>query len=494
MTGQKQQTIVIAGGGTAGWSAAAAMGKVLGKAFKISLVESEQIGTVGVGEATIPAIQTFNKVLGIDEFQFMKETNATIKLGINFENWLEEGHSYFHSFGRTGLDHWALGFQHLWLAASERGLTEKTFWDFSPETIAAMSNKCSPSLAYAFHLDSSKYAGFLRKFAEDHGVSRIEGKIEDVELNPSNGEIACLCLEDGTQVKGDFFIDCTGFRALLIGEALGVEYVDWSDMLFCDRAIAVQTDLLGAPIPYTRAMAHDAGWQWKIPLQNRVGNGIIYSSDHLEDEKALERLLANIDTEPRTKPNFIKFRPGMRQKQWHKNCAAIGLSSGFLEPLESTSIHLIHFNILRLIRLLPLSLTNQRAINEFNEQIFRELETIKDFLVLHYWKNNRYGDAFWDRCRSVKVSKTLDERVNLFQETGTLFRNLEELFSENSWVQVLMGQGVIPNSQHPVAANMDEASLVKLLDGLFDTTHRNNSAFDSHEHFLTTSFGKHDAA
>lgn len=494
MTESIRPRIVIAGGGTAGWSAAAAIGKILGKAFNICLVESEQIGTVGVGEATIPAIQTFNKVLGIDEFQFMKETNATIKLGINFENWLEEGHSYFHSFGRTGLDHWALGFQHFWLAAAERGLTEKSFWDFSPETVAAMSEKCSPSLAYAFHLDSSKYAAFLRNFAENHGVRRVEGKIDSVELDGESGDISCLHLEDGSKLQGDFFIDCTGFRALLIGEALGVDFIDWSDVLFCDRAIAVQTDLISAPVPFTRAMAHDAGWQWKIPLQNRVGNGIIYSSDYLDDEKALERLLANIDTEPRTKPNFIKFRPGMRQKQWHKNCAAIGLSSGFLEPLESTSIHLIHFNILRLIRLLPLSLKNERAIDEFNQQIFRELESIKDFLVLHYWKNDRRGDAFWDKCRGVKISKTLDERVSLFEETGTLFRNLEELFSENSWVQVLMGQGVKPESQHPVAANMDEASLVKLLNGIFDTTQKNNSSFDSHEQFLIKSFGKNDAA
>ena len=494
MTQNTLPTIVIAGGGTAGWSAAAAMGKTLGKAFNICLIESEQIGTVGVGEATIPAIQTFNKVLGIDEFQFMKETNATIKLGINFENWLEEGHSYFHSFGRTGLDHWALGFQHFWLAASKQGLTEKSFWDFSPETVAAMSEKCSPSLAYAFHLDSSKYAAFLRTFAENHGVTRVEGKINNVELDEDSGDISCLHLEDGSKLKGDFFIDCTGFRALLIGEALGVDFIDWSDVLFCDRAVAVQTDLVSAPVPFTRAMAHDAGWQWKIPLQNRVGNGIIYSSDYLDDDKALERLLGNIDTEPRTKPNFIKFRPGMRQKQWHKNCAAIGLSSGFLEPLESTSIHLIHFNILRLIRLLPMSLKNDRAIDEFNQQIFRELESIKDFLVLHYWKNERHGDPFWDKCRSVKVSKTLDERVGLFEETGTLFRNLEELFSENSWVQVLMGQGVIPSSQHPMAANMDEASLTKFLNGILDKTQKNNSSFDSHEQFLIKSFGKNNAA
>jgi len=414
---------------------------------------------------------------------------ALDKLGIMFEGWRQQGHKYFHSFGRTGVDHWALGFQHFWLAAQKRGLTDLPFWDFSPETMAAEAGKCAPlALAYAFHIDASKYAGFMRKIAEQQGVERIEGMIEDVQLDATSGEITALRLDKQRLVEGDFFIDCTGFRALLIGQALGVGYEDWSSLLLCNSAIAVQSTPQGAPLPYTRSIAHAAGWQWRIPLRHRQGNGIVFSDAHMSRDAALEKLLSSLDGEAITDPNVIQFKPGVRRQQWHKNCVAIGLSSGFLEPLESTSIHLIHFNILRFLRLIPDGQVEPWAIDEFNRQVDEEMRSVKDFLILHYWQNARQKDDFWAACRDNQVPETLRHRVDLFRATGSFFRNLEELFSENSWIQVMMGQGVTPEKTHPVARQMSQAELSQMMQRLSAEVRRKVDALPAHGDFLAENF------
>src|SRR6185295_2839527 len=335
--------IVIAGGGTAGWMVAAGLSKTLGKVLDIKLVESDEIGTVGVGEATIPTLVTFHRLLEINEQEFMAATQATFKLGIGFENWRAPGENYVHSFGTTGKDYWTAGFQHFWLKGRERKLAGD-YGDYCLELKASLESKFAhlpnQAMNYAYHLDAGLYAKFLRKFAEGFGVRRIEGKIVEVPLNPENGYIRSVKLDSGVEIEGDLFLDCTGFRGLLIGNALHVGYEDWSHWLFCDSAVALQTESMGPALPYTRSIAHDSGWQWRIPLQHRVGNGMVYCSRYIKDDAAREALMANIEGKVLTDPRVIKFRPGQRLKTWSKNCIAIGLASGFIEPLESTSIHL----------------------------------------------------------------------------------------------------------------------------------------------------------
>ncbi|RYY41971.1 MAG: tryptophan 7-halogenase, partial [Sphingomonadales bacterium] len=379
--------IVVAGGGTAGWMAAAAIARTMGSTASVTLIESEAIGTVGVGESTIPPLVTYNRLLGINEAEFMRATQATFKLGILFDNWKQPGDRYFHSFGYTGKDHWAAGFQHYWLEGRSRG-HDQSYDDYCLELVAALQSKFAQlpdnKVNYAYQLDSGLYARFLRQMAEADGVTRIEGKIARVELNGESGDIAALELDGGRRVEGDLFLDCTGFRALLIEGTLHAGYDDWTHWLPCDSAIALQTPNVRPPVPYTRAMAHDAGWQWRIPLQHRTGNGIVYCSRYLDHDAALERLLGNIEGEPLTPPNKIRFQTGARRKQWHRNCIAIGLSGGFMEPLESTSIHLIQRAILRLIRMMPQGEISPRDIAEFNDQQFQDMEQIRDFLILHY--------------------------------------------------------------------------------------------------------------
>ncbi|MCX7283554.1 MAG: tryptophan 7-halogenase, partial [Novosphingobium sp.] len=343
--------IVIAGGGTAGWMTAAALARTLGPVAHITLVESEQIGTIGVGESTIPPLVAYNRILGITEAEFMRATQATFKLGINFENWRAVGEAYFHSFGGTGKDHWSAGFQHFWMNGLTRGHTAP-YGEYCLELKAAEAGKFAhlpdDRMNYAYQLDSGLYARFLRTMAEADGTHRIEGRIAQVQLDRETGDIAALLLDGGQRIAGDLFIDCTGFRALLIEGALRVGYDDWSHWLPCDSAIAIQTSSVRPPVPYTRAIAHEAGWQWRIPLQHRQGNGVVYCSDFLGHDAALEKLLSSVEGEKLVKPNPIRFRTGARRKQWHRNCVAVGLSGGFMEPLESTSIHLIQRAILRI--------------------------------------------------------------------------------------------------------------------------------------------------
>lgn len=490
----RRKRIVIAGGGTAGWMTAAAIAKTMGKEVDLTLIESDAIGTIGVGEATIPPIVTFNRLLDIDEAEFMRATKATFKLGINFEGWKDIGEDYFHSFGVTGKDHWTSGFQHFWRRGLNEGY-ETPYGEYCPEVVAAYEGKFAhlpdQAVNYAYHLDSSLYAQFLRKIAEANGAVRQEGKIADVTLDPENGYIKSLQLDDGRVVEGDLFVDCTGFRALLIGNALHVGYDDWSHYLPSDAAIAVQTKSVGEPVPYTRSIVHDAGWQWRIPLQHRMGNGIVYCSRYLSKDEALNRLMDSIEGEPLTEPNFIRFQTGSRRQQWAKNCIAIGLSSGFMEPLESTSIHLIQRSVLRLLRMMPYGEISKADVNEFNEQAATDMDQIRDFLILHYHVTERQDSAFWRHCRTMDIPDSLQHKIDLFRETGRVFRKNEELFAENSWIQVMLGQGILPQSYHPIVNKMNDKELAMFLDRIRDHVRKTVASLPSHQsyirHFCETS-------
>lgn len=491
------QRIVIAGGGTAGWMSAAALARTLGRVAEITLVESEAIGTIGVGEATIPPLVSFNRLIGIGEAEFMRATQATFKLGIEFENWKAEGEKYFHSFGATGRDHWAAGFQHFWLHGRQCG-HEHPYEDYCLELKAAHARRFAHlpdnRLNYAYHLDSGLYAAFLRKLAESEGAKRIEGRIARVELDGENGHIAALKLDSGERIEGDLFIDCTGFRALLIEGALHAGFDDWTHWLPCDAAIAVQTASVEPPLPYTRSIAHDAGWQWRIPLQHRQGNGIVYCSRYLDRDEALERLLGSVAGEQLTEPNFIRFTTGARRRQWYRNCIAVGLSGGFMEPLESTSIHLIQRAILRILRMLPQGEVSQRDIDEFNDQQLTDMVQIRDFLVLHYKVTDRRDSPFWRHCAAMDVPPSLQHKIDLFRETGRVFRKNEELFVENSWVQVMMGQGIVPQSYHPIAAKLTAEELDQMLAGLRDSVARTVASLPPHESYVARYCGAQQEA
>lgn len=458
--------VVIVGGGTAGWMTAAALSKTLGLRVEIVLVESEEIGTVGVGEATIPTMVTFHRLLDINEQAFMAATQATIKLGIAFENWRAPGHRYIHSFGTTGKDHWSAGFQHFWLKAQTRGLA-RDYGDYCLELRAADENRFAHlprgGMNYAFHLDAGLYAKFMRAFSERHGATRIEGRIVDVKTDPDSGWIDAVRLADGSEVAGDLFIDCSGLRGLLIGQTMGVEYEDWSHWLFNDSAIAVQTEAVRDAIPYTRSIAGDAGWQWRIPLQHRVGNGIVFSSKHMDDDTAKQQLLDTIEGRRLIEPRVIRFNPGQRREVWRGNCIAIGLSSGFIEPLESTNIHLIQRGVIRLMQMFP-QVVAQPEIDEYNRQAADEIENIRDFVVLHYKVTDRDDTPYWRACREMTVPPSLQRRIDLFRDTARVFREGNELFAENSWIQVMLGQGIRPQHHHPVADLMSDAELHDFLE------------------------------
>ncbi len=462
--------IVIAGGGTAGWMVAAGLSKTMGRLYDIRLIESEEIGTIGVGEATIPTLHFFHEILGIDEREFMAATQATFKLGINFENWRNVNEDYFHSFGKTGKPHWMAGFQHFWLEGRERGLASD-YGDYCLELRAAMDNRFAhlpnSGLNYAYHLDATLYAGYLRRIAEAQGVKRVEGKIvkvhTDSRMDGSVGNITGITLGNGSLIEADFFIDCTGMRSLLLGETLGVPYEDWSQWLPCDSAVAAQTTLVGEAVPYTRSIAHPWGWQWRIPLQHRVGNGLVYSSKKLGDDEAKAALLANVVGEVIRPPRVIKFTPGQREVVWKRNCVAIGLSSGFLEPLESTSIHLIQRGLTRLIQMFPANGVSLADIDEYNSQTRWSIERIRDFIILHYHVTNRSDVAFWRDCQSMAVPELLAHRIQLFRDTARVALNTDELFAENSWIQVMMGQGITPSGHHPVTRLMDNQDLGEFL-------------------------------
>ena len=455
MSSQELKTVVIAGGGTAGWMTAAALARVLGPRLSITLIESSEIGIIGVGEATIPAIQQFNKLVKFDEDEFLRQTQGTFKLGIEFVNWWEKGQSYIHTFGPVGRDLAYIPFHNYWMRDREAA---GSLWDYSLNYLAATQAKFSrvpkiadtplSGLTWAFHFDASLYAAYLSRLAQNMGVRRIDAKIAAV-LQADDGDVRALKLDDGREIAGELFIDCTGFRGLLIEQALKTGYDDWSQWLPCDRAMAVPTERVEPLLPYTRSTALEAGWQWRIPLQHRTGNGHVYCSGHTSDERAHELLLANLDAKPLADPRPIRFVTGRRKKLWSRNVVCLGLASGFLEPLESTAIHLVQVTIQRLILLFPHHGDNETRRNEFNRAAAAEYEYIRDFIILHYYQNNRVGEPFWDACRSMKIPDSLAHKIELFRETAGIFCASDDLFQLSSWLQVMWGQGLRPRGQHP---------------------------------------------
>ena len=484
--------VVIAGGGTAGWMSAIALSRLLGKSLSITLVESKDIGIVGVGEATIPPIRTFHKLLGIDEKDFMRATNATFKLGIQFENWREPGHQYIHSFGVTGRECWAGEFHHFWLRAKQLGFGGD-FGDYCTELKAAQENKFAYGdrmpMNFAYHFDAVAYGRFLKQLAMQAGVTHIEADITDVCKCSQTGYIKEIKISGGESVKGDFFIDCTGFKGLLIEKALHTGYENWSHWLPCNSAMAVQTQRIESPAPYTRSIAHEAGWRWKIPLQNRVGNGLVYCSNYMSDDEAKNTLLSSIEGETLTEPRIIRFTPGKRRLGWNKNCVALGLASGFIEPLESTSIHLIMTGIVRLMRLFPFDGITQSAIDEYNNKYNSEMAAILDFIVMHYKVTHRHDSPFWEHCQSMEIPESLTHKINLFKQTGRVFLDDGDIFRVDSWTQVMLGQGLVPEQYHRVADEMSEAELKRFMAGLKQQVDNQLSAMPPHEQFLKQYLG-----
>lgn len=478
--------VVIAGGGTAGWMAAAAISRVLGAALDIMLVESEEIGTVGVGEATIPTLLSFHRMIGIGEQEYMAAVQGTVKLGISFENWLDVGHRYIHSFGFSGKDRASTGFQHFWLRGRKEGMASG-YEDYCLELKAATEDRFAHlpngGLNYAYHMDASLYAKFLRQFSERHGARRVEGKIADVLTDAESGHIAALKMENGDTIEGDLFIDCTGFRALLIGKTLGVGFTDWSHWLFNDSALATQTTAVRDAVPYTRAIAGTSGWQWRIPLQHRVGNGIVYSSRHVSDDEAREEFLGSVEGEVIKQPWPIRFKPGQRQQCWAKNCVALGLAGSFIEPLESTTIHLIQRGIVHLLQNFPQVIT-QPAIDEYNARLDEELQHVRDFVVMHYHLSDRRDSPYWREIAEMEIPATLRHRIELFRETGTVFHVPGELFGENSWIQVMMGQGILPKRYHPTADVIPKADLARFLDDIRSSVLSNVQRMPAHMDYL----------
>jgi tryptophan 7-halogenase len=488
------RNIVIAGGGTAGWMAAAAFSKVLGDRWRVVLVESEEIGTVGVGEATIPIINVYNQALELDENEFMRETSATFKLGIEFRNWGRVGDAYIHGFGPLGPDIGITKFHHYWLKARAAGQASG-LEDYSVNTAASRANKfmrarkdLAPSpmaeIAHAYHFDAGLYAAFLRRYAEKRGVKRIEGKIRSVSTRTDNGFIDAIALEDGQRIEGDLFIDCTGFRGLLIEQTLKTGYDDWSHWLPCDRAWAVPCESVTPLLPYTRATAHSAGWQWRIPLQHRIGNGHVFSSAFIKEDEAARVLMGNLDAPALAEPRMLKFLTGKRKKLWNKNVVAVGLASGFMEPLESTSIHLIQSMISRLTTLFPDQGFNEADTEEFNRQADFEFERIRDFLILHYKATERTDSEFWNYCRTMPIPDTLSHKIDLFKANGRVFRENAELFSEISWVEVFLGQRVMPQGYHPLVDALSQDKITSFLDNVRSTIKRCVEVMPTHAAYV----------
>ena len=492
MSNEPIRTVAIVGGGTAGWMTAA----TLSQSFPhlrggIRLVESETIGTVGVGEATIPPIIDYIRTHAMDEDDLVRRTQATFKLGIEFKDWTRPGHSYIHPFGPTGLPKSGVPFYTYWHRCALEG-TAAPLDVYSLQALAARQNRFmrpvarmhSPlaTIVYALHLDARLFAGYLRAYAEARGVMRTEGNVRDVALRCEDGFIESITLESGERIEADLFIDCTGFRGLLIEGALNSGYEDWTHWLPCDRAVAVPCERTGPLSSHTMASAREVGWQWRIPLQHRVGNGYVYSSQFLADDAAQEILLANLEGAATREPLRLRFTSGRRKQCWSRNCVAIGLSAGFLEPLESTGIHLIQRGIFVLLKLFPDRHFRQRDIDQYNRQLAFDYERARDFIVAHYHFTEREG-AFWRYCRSTVLPESLRERIELFRNYGRLMRDENELFSVQSWFHVLIGQAVTTAGYDPFADSLGPNPQAAL-DEIREVVASCASTMPSHEAFI----------
>ena len=488
------RTVVIVGGGTAGWMTAAALARLLGGQVAIRLVESEDIGTVGVGEATIPQIRLFNATLGLDEDDFVRRTQGTFKLGIEFVDWSGIGDRYIHAFGPVGgRDLGLVQFYQYWLKQRLAGQAAE-LGDYTFNAVAArmgrfmrparMENSPLANIHYAFHFDAGLYAAYLRELAQARGVLRTEGKVVQTVLDAETGFIQAVQLASGERIAGELFIDCSGFRGLLIEQALATGYEDWSHWLPCNRALAVPCAPVPEPTPYTRSTARGAGWQWRIPLQHRTGNGYVYCSDFISEEAAAQVLLANLDGAALAEPRPLRFVTGIRRRAWHRNCVAIGLASGFMEPLESTSIHFIQSSIAKLVALFPHRSFDAADIDEYNRQVRFEFERSRDFLVLHYTATRREDTPFWRHCRAIGLPDSLAAKIELFRGSGRVFREHEELFTEASWIQVLLGQGVMPRRYHPLVDAMPAAEAARMVEGVRALLARAAGVMPSHAEFI----------
>lgn len=485
--------IIILGGGTAGWMTAAALGKASKKlGFHVQVIESKEIGTIGVGESTLTAIKSFNKLIGINENEFIKETQATFKLGIKFVDWYKKNTDYHHAFGQSGHSLGKAGFYQYWLKMNKLGKAEN-YENYTLNALASeekkfmrpVDNRSSPlsGIDYGFHIDATLYAKYLQTFSGKLGVERTEGKVTRVTQHV-NGHIKSLILEDETEHHADFFIDCSGFSGLLIDKTLKTDFEDWGHWLPCDRAITVASTRTEEPWSYTQAKAHSAGWQWRIPLQHRIGNGHVYSSKYISDTDAKNIFLENISGDLLTEPTLIKFKTGYRKQPWKHNCLAIGLSSGFVEPLESTGLHLVQSAIEKLLQTFPTKSFYQEDIKEYNRQSTYQFECIRDFLILHYCTTSRDDSAFWNYCRTMDVPDTVVDKINLYKKNGRIFRFHDNMYDITSWFQVMNGQGLIPKGYDPMVDLFTEDELIHKMKNVSDVVRKSAEYMPSHQTYL----------
>ncbi len=495
------KNVVIVGGGTTGWMCAAAIARIAPPQTAVTLVESEEIGVIGVGEATIPLLYEFNEFLGLKEKDVLRECHGTFKLGIEFVDWYKKGESYFHPFGFFGRDTPEFAFHQLWLRLhhlSENGVIPREvagdISDYNVCTAAAKLGRFSPAtggdntlmstMRHAYHFDSTRYGQLLRRYAEKRQVKRVEGKVESVEQAPDSGNILSVTLHNGQVLNGDLFVDCSGFKSLLISDVMGSEFIDWRRYLPCDRAVAIQTELEGEPKPYTRACAEQAGWRWQIPLQTRSGNGYVYTSQHMAKNDAEQRLLGKIEGQPLTEPLHLRFRTGHRQVFWERNCIAIGLAGGFIEPLESTSIHLAQLGIQRLINLWPGRGINKAEVDQYNRMMTEDYEHIRDFIVLHYNATLRENTDFWRHVRHMDIPDTLASKIEIFRGSGRIIAAAEELFTPHSWLAVMLGQGIFPDHYDVLVDRIQRQVLIENMQMLKDGVSRTAASLPTHQAYL----------
>jgi len=492
---ERIRRVAIVGGGAAGWMAASALAKSFGQSLSVDLVESEEIGIIGVGESTVPHLTAFNRLLEIDEAEFIRQTQGTFKLGIQFVDWARPGDCYFHSFGTIGRALGLLPFHQYWIKARQAGRA-RDVGAYSLNALAGPAGRfmVSPTdaprdtplaeIAYAYQFDAVLYARFLRRYAEARGVRRTEGKVVETRLRAGDGFVEALILENGTRIEADLFIDCSGFRGVLIEQALHTGYEDWTHWLPCDRALAVPCASAGPLTPYTRSTARAAGWQWRIPLQHRTGNGYVYSSRFVSDDEAAATLLSHLDGPALTEPRQLRFTGGKRRKLWNRNVVALGLAGGFLEPLEATAIYLIQAGINRLMQLFPRRDFSRVLIDQYNVQELFEFERIRDFLILHYHATERDDSPFWNYCRNMAVPPSLREYMDLFRDSGRFFRNGTEMFGETSWVQVMLGQRVTPQAYHPAVDWVRDEDLYRYVDHVEQVMAGCVAAMPTHQAFI----------